>query len=248
MIMRKYMILLFCFLFLTTVSPRASAEGTETLPEENPVKITVGSGTVFPGREITIPVLMEGNPGFTNMAILLEYDESKLELKSIDTVSTDTTYLCGTMYNSSNVKWKITENTTGGFLAAASANVIMTDGTLYTATFHVKDTVSASTAVTANVLYLRSNAEDPLIFRSVATEVTNGNIRVILPGDVTGGEDGMADGVVDYNDVMAVYQVSQSQDPMFPQEDQMLVADLNNNGRIDEDDVRRIYNIYLGGN
>lgn len=245
--MKKSMILLVCFLLLTTMPLTVSAEETG-MPQENPVKITVASGTAFPGREITLPISIEGNPGFTNLAILLEYDESKLELKSIDTGASDTTYLCGMICNSSNTAWEITQNTTGGFLVAASADAVTEDGKLYTATFRVKDAVSVSTSVTANVLYLRSNAGNPLEFRSLATEVTDGTVHVILPGDVTGGTDGMADGIVEYNDVMAVYQVLQSEQKVFPQEEQMLVADLNQNGYIDADDVTRIYNIYLGGN
>ena len=110
--MRKYIIILFCFLLTAMLSPAGFAEESE-IQQEDPVKITVASGTAFPGREITLPISIEGNTGFTNLAILLEYDESKLTLTGIDTASHEATHLCGTMYHSSNGKWKITENTSG---------------------------------------------------------------------------------------------------------------------------------------
>jgi hypothetical protein len=66
-------------------------------------------------------------------------------------------------------------------------------------------------------------------------------VKAILAGDVN------LDGVVEYDDVMAAYQELQSPEKTFT-DDQKKVADLNNNGYIDEGDVNAIYNIYTGGN
>ena len=233
--MNKITATILALLLLLSIAPVGTA--TETGIEPTAVKVTAASLSSMPDREITIPVSIEGNPGFTNLAIALEYDPAKLELKSISTEN----QILGTVKNRTNVQWKKDEKTTCGFLVAASPTVVTGDGILFTVTFKVHKDFAETTVVTPKVLYLRSNAVDHKVFQSITPEVTFGTIKAILAGDVN------LDGVVEYDDVMAAYQELQSSEKTFT-DDQKKVADLNNNGYIDESDVSAIYNIYTGGN
>lgn len=233
--MNKITATILSLLLLLSIAPVGTA--TETGIEPTAVKVTAASLSSMPDREITVPVSMEGNPGFTNLAVALEYDPAKLELKSISTEN----QILGTAKNRTNVQWKKDEKTTCGFLVAASPTAVTGDGILFTVTFKVHKDFAETTVVTPKVLYLRSNAVDHKVFQSITPEVTFGTIKAILAGDVN------LDGVVEYDDVMAAYQELQSPEKTFT-DDQKKVADLNSNGYIDESDVSAIYNIYTGGN
>lgn len=233
--MNKITATILSLLLLLSIAPVGTA--TETGIEPTAVKVTAASLSSMPDREITVPVSMEGNPGFTNLAIALEYDPAKLELKSISTEN----QILGTVKNRTNIQWKKDEKTTCGFLVAASPTAVTGDGILFTVTFKVHKDFAETTVVTPKVLYLRSKAVDHKVFQSITPEVTFGTIKAILTGDVN------LDGVVEYDDVMAAYQELQSPEKTFT-DDQKKVADLNNNGYIDEGDVSAIYNIYTGGN
>lgn len=233
--MNKITATILSLLLLLSIAPVGTA--TETGIEPTAVKVTAASLSSMPDREITVPVSMEGNPGFTNLAIALEYDPAKLELKSI---STENQILC-TVKNRTNVQWKKDDKRTCGFLVAASPTEVTGDGKLFTATFKVHKDFAETTVVTPKILYLRSNVVDYKVFKSITPDVASGTVKAILAGDVN------LDGVVEYDDVMAAYQELQSPEKTFT-DDQKKVADLNNNGYIDEGDVSAIYNIYTGGN
>lgn len=237
--MNKITAMILSLLLLLSISPAGSAEETGAQPEETlaSVKITAASVSSLPDREITVPISIEGNSGFTNLAIALEYDSAKLELKSIST----NTEVLGTTKSRTNVQWKKDEKTTCGFLVASSPTAVTANGILFTATFQVHKDFADTTVVTPRVLYLRSNALDHKVFQSITPEVTAGTVKAILAGDVN------LDGIVEYDDVMAAYQELQLTEKTFT-DDQKKVADLNNNGYIDEGDVSAIYNIYTGGN
>lgn len=233
--MNKITATILSLLLLLSIAPVGTA--TETGIEPTAVKVTAASLSSMPDREITVPVSMEGNPGFTNLAIALEYDPAKLELKSISTEN----QILGTAKNRTNIQWKKDEKTTCGFLVAASPTAVTGDGILFTATFKVHKDFAETTVVTPKVLYLRSNAVDYKVFQSITPDVASGTVKAILAGDVN------LDGVVEYDDVMAAYQELQSPEKTFT-DDQKKVADLNSNGYIDKGDVSAIYNIYTGGN
>ena len=237
--MNKIITTILSLLLLLSICPTGSAAEAEVQPDENLalVKVTAPSVSSLPDREITIPVSIEGNPGFTNLAIALEYDPAKLELKSISTEN----QILGTVKNRTNVQWKKDDKMTCGFLVAASPTAVTGDGKLFTATFKVPKDFAETTVVTPKILYLRSNAVDYKVFQSITPDVASGTVKAILAGDVN------LDGVVEYDDVMAAYQELQSPEKTFT-DDQKKVADLNNNGYIDEGDVSAIYNIYTGGN
>lgn len=233
--MNKITATILSLLLLLSIAPVGTA--TETGIKPTTVKVTAASLSSLPDREITVPVSIEGNPGFTNLAVALEYDPAKLELKSISTEN----QILGTVKNRTNIQWRKDEKTTCGFLVAASPTAVTGDGILFTVTFKVHKDFAETTVVTPKVLYLRSNAVDHKVFQSITPEVTFGTIKAILAGDVN------LDGVVEYDDVMAAYQELQSSEKTFT-DDQKKVADLNSNGYIDESDVSAIYNIYTGGN
>ena len=236
--MKKITMLVLSFLLLLGIIPAGAAAETDVPPnpEQAAVRIKAASVSSLPDREITVPVSIEGNPGFTNLAIALEYDSTKLKLKGIST----NTEILGITKNRINVQWKKDEKTTCGFLVAASPTAVTGNGILFTATFKVLENFADTTEVTPRVLYLRSNAVDHKVFQSITPNVTVGTVKAVLPGDVN------LDGVVEYNDVMAAYQEVQLMEKTFS-DDQKMVADLNSNGYIDEGDVSAIYNIYTGG-
>ena len=236
--MKKITMLVLSFLLLLSIIPAGAAAETDVPPnpEQAAVRIKAASVSSLPDREITVPVSIEGNPGFTNLAIALEYDSTKLKLKGIST----NTEILGITKNRINVQWKKDEKTTCGFLVAASPTAVTGNGILFTATFKVLESFADTTEVTPRVLYLRSNAVDHKVFQSTTPNVTVGTVKAVLPGDVN------LDGVVEYNDVMAAYQEVQLTEKTFS-DDQKMVADLNSNGYIDEGDVSAIYNIYTGG-
>lgn len=237
--MKKITAILLSLLLLLSFSPKVAADETSVQPEPETtsVNITATSVSSLPDREITVPVNITDNPGFTNLAVALEYDPAKLELKSISTNNG----ILGTVKNRTNILWKRADQTTCGFLVAASPTPVTGNGTLFTATFKVHKDFADTAAVTPNILYFRSNADDHTVFKAITTNVTAGTIHAILAGDING------DGVVEYDDVMAAYQEVWLTDKTFSDE-QMKIADLNGNGFIDEGDVSAIYNIYTGGN
>ena len=107
--MKKTMSIVLSLLLFLCICPGASAEGTA---EAAAVTVTVGSGSCLPAREITIPICIEGNPGFSNLAIALEYDRDKLSLTKISPAEG----ICGAMYCSTNTEWKKADGSPCGFL------------------------------------------------------------------------------------------------------------------------------------
>lgn len=200
--------------------------------------ITADSIQTLPGKTITVPVWIEGNQGFTNFAIALEYDAEKLELLSINTGEGDTAYLCGTLV-STNTAWKNAEGKTCGYITAASAEAVAGDGILFTATFQVSEEFTSTTVITPKVQYIRNNEAFFAVFEEITASVTEGTVSAIVPGDVNG------DGLVEYDDVMLAYQVSLGEAELTDQ--QMVLADINGDKVINSSDVEDIYRIYTGG-
>ena len=200
--------------------------------------VSVDSVPTPPGEQITVPIRITENQGFTNFAISLEYDPKKLELLSINTTDDQNSYLCGSMV-STNMDWKNAEGKSCGYVVSASENAVSGDGVLFTATFRVSQDFDDSTMVTPVVLYVRNNAAVFAIFEEITASVTSGTITAIVAGDVTG------DGVVEYDDVMKVYKASLGEVSLTAEE--KLLADINGDQIIDNLDVEAIYRIYTGG-
>ena len=80
------------------------------------------------GEEVTLEVVITGNPGFGAASFLIEYDETALTLVGVDTTDC---LLAGAA-----------ENDTVGAVSFAAADNVTADGTLFTITFQVKEGVA----------------------------------------------------------------------------------------------------------
>lgn len=230
--MKKVISILLSLLYLLGVPMFAFAE------EITSCSISVDSMPTPPGDQITVPVRITENQGFTNFAISLEYDPEKLELISINTTDDQSPYLCGAMV-STNTGWKNAEGKTCGYIVSASENAVSGDGILFTATFRVSQDLDDYTTVTPVAHYVRNNSAVFSIFEEITASVTPGTIKAIVAGDVTG------DGMVEYDDVMKVYKASLGEVNLT--EEEKLLADINGDQTIDNLDVEEIYRIYTGG-
>lgn len=198
------------------------------------------SGTpvkTLPGKTIQIPFAIEGNPGFTNFGIGLEFDNQQLELKEILTVGTEGTYLCGNRV-SSNTAWVTPEGKTQGFVSAASKDKITANSTLFVASFAVKDTFSGETQITPQIHYLRSY-EETIGFMDIPVMADPVNITALAKGDIN------MDGVIEYDDVIAVYGAAVGENQLTDTE--LEFADWNGNGVIEQAEAEGIYKLYTGG-
>lgn len=230
--MKKVISILLSLLYLLGVPMFAFAEEITTC------SISVDSVPTPPGEQITVPVRITENQGFTNFAISLEYDPEKLELISINTTDDQNPYLCGPQV-STNMDWKNAEGKSCGYIVSASENAVSSDGILFTATFRVSQNFDDYTTVTPVVHYVRNNSAVFSIFEGITASVTSGTITAIVAGDVTG------DGMVEYDDVMLVYKALT--DDSLLTEEQKKLADINGDNVFNETDLNEIYRIYTGG-
>ena len=226
--MKRIMYIVLSLLYLLGVPMLAFAEEITTC------SISVDSVPTPPGEQITVPIRITENQGFTNFAISLEYNPEELKLLSINTTDGETNYLCGSLI-STNLSWEKAK----GYIVSASSDAVAGDGILFTATFQVSVNLKGSAKVTPIVHYIRNNAAVFSIFEEITASVTPGTVNAIVAGDVTG------DGVLEYDDVMLVYKVSLGEAKL--EEEEKLLADINGDQIIDNLDVEEIYRIYTGG-
>ena len=196
--------------------------------------VTADSIPTPPGELITVPVRIAENEGFTNFAISLEYDPEMLQLVSVNTAESEAAYLCGTQ---TAVKTEQDKGTC--FIVSASADAVSEDGILFTVTFRISEALKEYTVVTPVVHYIRNNEAVFSVFEEITASVAAGTITVIVSGDLNG------DGVVEYDDVMLACKASLGE--VVLTEEQQLLADLNNDKKIDSADAEAIYRIYTGG-
>ena len=230
--MKKVISVILSLLYLFGVPMVAFAEDVMTCT------VTADSIPTPPGEQITVPVRIADNLGFTNFAISLEYDHEKLTLLSINTEDIESNYICGTQV-SMNLAWENAEKKSCGYIVSASAEAVAEDGILFTATFQVHEDFKDSTAVMPVVHYIRNNAAVFSVFEEITASVTPGMVNAVVAGDVTG------DGVVEYDDVMLIYKASLGEAALT--EEEKLPADINGDQKIDNLDVEEIYRIYTGG-
>lgn len=230
--MKKLINILLSLLLLLSFTIIADAQ------EVTSCTVTADSIQTLPDRTFTVPVRITDNPGFNNFAVALEYDPAILKLISINTGDGEGAYLCGSLV-STNIDWKNPEGKSCGFITAASAEVVKSDGILFTATFQVSGEFSDFTMVIPKVQYIRNNEAVFSAFEEIAASVTGSTVTAIVAGDVN------CDGIVEYDDVMLAYRVSRGEAELTEQ--QMHMADLNNDAVIDNSDVEAIYRIYTGG-
>lgn len=200
--------------------------------------VTADSIPTPPGGQITVPIRISENPGFTNFAISLEYDSEKLQLIRINTADGGNSYLCGTQV-ATNIDWKNETKKSCGYIVSASADAVTGDGILFTATFQTMENFVDFTTVTPVVRYIRNNTAVFFVFEEITAAVTAGTVTAIVSGDLTG------DGIVEYDDVMLVYKASLGEETLT--DEQKLRADINGDKTIDNADAEAIYQIYTGG-
>lgn len=185
-----------------------------------------------PGSTVTIAVRIEGNPGFTNFAIALDYDREHLILKSIEG-NTEDTIFCA------NPRWQGEDGVVYGYITAAAEEPVKQDGILFTAVFEIAAGYYGTFGITPRIQYLRNNEAVFDVFEQISAGVLPGSIVSVLPGDVNG------DGRIEYDDVVLAYKAFLGEAELT--EDQRMAADLDGSGSVEEGEYREIYQIYTGG-
>lgn len=206
-----------------------AAERTECI-------VSADSVSAVPGKTVTVPIRISGNPGFNNFALTLEYDQQKLKLLSIQTADGEISYLCGETA-SANPEW--TDEKTSGYIAAASAEDVSGDGILFTATFQVSDTFSGTASVLPVIRYLRTNRSLFPIFDNISAQAESGTVTAGLLGDFD------RNGTVNVLDVMGLYNAI-GEGQTFTQDD-LARLDANQDGKINVFDAMTIYDFIMGG-
>jgi len=112
------------------------------------VTVETAPGEVMPGDPVTLAVTIANNPGFTNIEWVIDYDTSRLELKSINTTQSVTVPGFGPVeipyIKDSFPILNVAHPSKGGkgYIASASGEPFTNDGTLFTLTFDVKATAA----------------------------------------------------------------------------------------------------------
>lgn len=200
--------------------------------------ISVSNVAGAPGETVTVPIRIDDNPGFTNFAIALGYDQENLVLKSIQTHNGDIAYLCGSQV-SANTQWEDEDGNSAGYVVAALSDAVKENGILFTATFEIQADFTGTAVVTPAVAYIRNNEALFSIFEVIGTTATSGTVISALVGDVNG------DGMIEYDDVMLAYKGFLDKTALTAA--QLTVVDTNENGIVDESEYQAIYQIYIGG-
>ena len=180
------------------------------------------------GETVDVSVSVSGNPGFTNYAILLDYDRSALTLTALTPAESG-------LFTSVNCDYKAADAKSYGFVSAAGEDEQSGDGVLFTATFRVADGFTGSASVTPIVQYIRNNAADHKIFAELRAHVSAGAVMTGLRGDVNG------DSSVTLMDAMTAYNMSCGLLTVNT------AADVNGDSSVTLMDAMLIYNISLGG-
>ena len=200
--------------------------------------VSADSLSATAGKTVTVPVRITGNRGFTNFGIALDYDREQLELLSIQTMTGETPYLCGTVA-AGNTGWTDVDGKTYGYVTAASEDTVTEDGILFTATFRVSDSFSGAAAVQPVVQYMRSNKRLLSVFDAIPVTAVSGTVSTVLVGDFD------RNGKVNVADAMGLFSAIMN-GKSFSEDDYNWV-DVNQDGRINVADVMAIYTIVMNG-
>lgn len=150
--------------------------------------------TAAAGGQVTVPVKISSNSGFTNFAVALDYDRTVLELISIIPAKR-----CGEL-TAASTQWNpdddenakdnadFKKGDTYGYVVCASDTAVIGDGELFTATFKVSSDFSGSASVTPIVSYMRNNSANFAIFQELSVTAQSGTVTEsdVLFGDVDG--------------------------------------------------------------
>lgn len=211
-----------------------------------PAVCTISADTVSAAEEqVTVPIRIANNPGFTNFGIALDYDRELLTLVRLD--AAEGTELEGTAV-AVNPAWEPAQDAdaaedpallaeqTYGYVTCAAAEAVTGNDVLFTATFAVSENFSGTADVTPIVRYLRTNAEDPAVFSELAADAKAGSVEqeeAVLYGDVNGN------GEVTTIDAVLAYAAANGKRNLT--EAQFKAADVNGNGEVTTMDAVLIY-------
>lgn len=159
--------------------------GISVNAEENKeCTVTVDSVYATEGKTITMPVKISENPGFTNIAIAVDYDKDSLELISLNTNDDMSSYLCGSLVSKNNA-WTDKDGIYA-YLNGAMAEAVSEDGILFTVTFKTKEEFITDAAVRPVVQYIRNYDVDTAVFEEVEVVESAGKVMYVKEGDFSG--------------------------------------------------------------
>lgn len=185
------------------------------------------------GEEITVPIRITDNPGFTNFFLRLCYDPAALTLKALENVAGEA--------GSVNLQGQDAEGRACAVIVGASAEAVTGDQVLFNAVFTVNTDFSGSTEVTPAVEYLRNNSATFSLFQELTAAVQPGTLEVentIILGDVDGN------GIINVRDAVLVRGYINGR---YPGGEAFLkAADVNGDGKVDMRDAAMIYG-YVNG-
>ena len=162
--------------------------------------IEAASVSAAPGETVELTIGVKNNPGFTNLALTLDYDREKLNLTGLRPAEAEG------LLTAVNPSWTGGEGESLGFLTLASAEALEEDMTLLTASFTVKEGASGEAAVTPQVVYMRDNTALFSVFEAKNAAAAAGKVSIrtaaaVLMGDING------DGRINMFDYIMVKQV-----------------------------------------
>lgn len=205
------------------------------------------------GEQITVPIRITQNPGFTNFGIALDYDREKLTLVGIQlSENEETAYLCGE-FAVSGLEWNPGKDINAeqndafavdnlyGYVVCVQSVAVKTDGILFTATFRLADDFEGTAAVTPIVNYMRNNEAVFSVFETVTVLPEQGVVSAkqeLMIGDVNG------DGIVNAGEMVKIIQGYRGK---TVDESVILAVDVNGNGIIDASELIRAVRNYRGG-
>lgn len=148
--MRKMRMLsmLLALLLVFSLSLSVLADGAAEIMVESRAE------TANVGEEVTLAVNIENNPGFLTSVWKIEYDSSKLELKSINTAYN--AELAGKTVKIPYMNGTYTPNLEANTVGFMNTSLVTDNGTIFTLTFLVKEGVvsgGAAVSVTAKELF-----------------------------------------------------------------------------------------------
>lgn len=205
------------------------------------------------GEQITVPIRITQNPGFTNFGIALDYDREKLTLVGIQlSENEETAYLCGE-FAVSGLEWNPGKDINAeqndafavdnlyGYVVCVQSVAVKTNGILFTATFRLADDFEGTAAVTPIVNYMRNNEAVFSVFETVTVQPEQGVVSAkqeLMIGDVNG------DGIVNAGEMVKIIQGYRGK---TVDESVILAVDVNGNGIIDASELIRVVRNYRGG-
>ena len=196
--------------------------------DENSPQIIVDNKTVSAGSEVKVNVSLKNNPGISSMALTLKYDETRLELKTVN-------------YNSAMGGQSMQPQSMGSPIMLNWISPIAdysSDGIYAELIFKILDkTESGTTPI--EVTYESDNVYN-LNGENIEFAVKDGtvNIRNYIPGDINN------DGKVNNKDFSRLFQYLSGWDVEVNE----AALDVNGDGSVNNKDATRLFQYVSGWN